>query len=127
MEQQIKVGFCVAYDWYLLKNALPSIYASADLICLSIDSDRISWSGHPFAFDDDAFRAFVAEIDVQRKIVVFEDRFCIEGLTPMQNEVRQRNLVAAFVGMDGWHIQLDCDEYFLDFEQFVRYLRSFSV
>jgi len=42
----------------------------------------------------------------------------------MENEVYQRNRMAELMGREGWHIQLDCDEYFLDFASFVRYLRG---
>lgn len=54
----IKVGFLVAYDWQLLKNALPAIYTGADIIWLAIDSQRLSWSGNTFAFDTEKFEAF---------------------------------------------------------------------
>lgn len=42
---QIKVGFCVAYDWNLLHVSIPKIYDDADVICLSIDKNRRSWAG----------------------------------------------------------------------------------
>lgn len=124
MENRIKVGFCVAYDWSLLEHALPLIYRAADLICLSLDSNRVSWSGNPFAFDEFAFRRLLAEIDTGNKIEVYEDNFYKADFTPMQNEVRQRNLMANFMKPGGWHIQLDCDEYFANFDEFVEYLVS---
>lgn len=127
MDKKIKIGFCVAYDWHLLEYALPQVYASADLICLSIDKDRISWSGNAFAFVDDAFKSLVKKIDIQNKIRIYEDDFHLPSLTPMQNEVRQRNLMAKFMKDGGWHIQLDCDEYFIAFEKFVHYLKSLSL
>jgi len=41
----IKVGFCVAYDWHLLRNSLPLIYPHADMICLSLDKNSRAWGG----------------------------------------------------------------------------------
>lgn len=120
----IKVGICVAYDWYLLEYSLPIIYEHADKICLSIDRDRISWSGNKFTFDETAFSEFIARTDKDKKIQLHEEDFHIVALTPMQNEVRQRNRLAAFMGDGGWHIQLDCDEYFVEFPRFVKYLKS---
>jgi hypothetical protein len=122
--EEIKVGFCVAYDWYLLEYALPLIYADATVIGLSVDRDRISWSGNAYAFDETGFKKLIARLDPDRKIKVYEEDYHLPALTPMQNEVRQRNLMAKHLGENGWYIQLDCDEYFLDFPAFVRYLRS---
>lgn len=123
--QKIKLSFCVAYDWEFLKFSLPLIYKEADEICLAIDKDRISWAGNKFEFDEEAFRAMVASIDVDKKIKLFEDDFHLPHLMPMQNEVRQRMMMANFLGSsDGWHLQLDSDEYFLNFSGFVQYLNK---
>lgn len=124
-EESIKVGFCIAYDWYLLEYALPLIYNDASQICLSVDKDRISWSGTRYDFDEDAFQTLLKRIDIVGKIKVLEDDYHLPELSPMANEVRQRNRIAEFQGQGGWHIQLDCDEYFQDFSGFVKYLRSF--
>ena len=59
---KIKVGFCVAYDWELLKNSIPRVYNAADTICLSIDKNRTSWSGKKYDFDESAFQLSDAEI-----------------------------------------------------------------
>ena len=75
MEQQIKVGFCAAYDWHFLKHSLPPVYNEADLICIAIDKDRISWAGKPFSIDEEAFAAFLKEIDKDGKIRLYEDDF----------------------------------------------------
>lgn len=124
--EKIKVGFCVAYDWELLRYALPAVYTYADVICLSLDVNLRSWSGKKFSFDKTAFRKFVSEIDTRKKIGIYEDDFSLPDLSPAANEVRQRNLIGKFLGEGGWHIQLDCDEYFLDFGNFVKYLDSLS-
>jgi hypothetical protein len=126
MKEKVKVGFCVAYDWYLLRYSLPLVYQYTDKICLSLDKERISWSLNQFQFDDDAFRDLINGIDREGKVTVLEEDYHLPSLTPMENEVRQRNRMAEFMGMDGWHVQLDCDEYFLDFEAFTRHLRTLS-
>ena len=118
----IKVGFCVAYDWELLRKSLPLIYKEADVICLSLDSNRRSWSGRPYSFDAPAFFAFIEQIDQDKKIDVYEDDFYKPELTAIENDNRQRTLMAARMGEQGWHIQIDADEYFPDFAAFVRYL-----
>lgn len=127
MRELIKVGFCIAYDWELLQYALPLIYHDADVICLSIDKDRISWASEPYNFDNEKFHSLVRSIDTDNKIKILEDNFHLENLSPPENEVRQRKYIADFFGAGGWHIQLDCDEYFLEFGRFVKYLQSLST
>lgn len=122
MSKIIKVGYCVAYDWEYLRTSIPLIYNSADLICLSIDKHRNTWVGNKYDLDDDAFYKFINEIDKDKKIIVYEDDFYISSNTAMQNEVRQRTLIAQKMGEGGWHLQLDTDEYFLHFDKFVQYL-----
>jgi hypothetical protein len=122
----IKLGFCIAYDWYFLAQSLPLVYKHADLICFSIDKERISWTGQKFPFDQLRFDAFIRQIDTDNKIRIYEDDFHLPSLQPMQNEIRQRNLMAEFMDEGGWHIQLDADEYFLDFERFTKYLQNFN-
>ncbi|GAB3288117.1 hypothetical protein [Hymenobacter tenuis] len=121
--QQIKVGFCVAYDWYYLEQSVPLIYDHADVICLALDRDRISWSGNPFTFDEKKFNDMLVRIDPLNKIDLYEDDFHITTLTAMENDTRQRNLIAQRMGKGGWHVQIDSDEYFLDFARFSSWLR----
>jgi hypothetical protein len=125
MNNMVKVGFCIAYDWNFLRYALPLVYDAADSICISIDGDRRTWANKPFQFDDRRFCELIRATDVSNKIDVYEDDFHVAALTSAQNEVRQRRLMAERMGEGGWHVQLDCDEYFLDFTGFVEYLKAF--
>ncbi len=121
---KIKVGMCVAYDWYLLEHSIPLIYDHADIICLSLDKDRISWTGNPFSWNEAGFVNLIKILDPLGKIDLYQDDFHIKDLTPMENEVRQRKLIAERMGSGGWHIQLDTDEYFINFGEFVRFLQN---
>ncbi|SMB89529.1 hypothetical protein SAMN00120144_0943 [Hymenobacter roseosalivarius DSM 11622] len=124
MKQQIKVGICVAYDWYFLAQSIPLIYDSADIICLAIDKDRISWAGNPFSFDESGFRDLIKRLDPNKKINIYEDDFHLSHLSAIDNDTRQRNLLAQYMGPGGWHIQLDSDEYFLGFNKFASWLKK---
>jgi hypothetical protein len=123
-EKAIKVGFCVAYDWASLKISLPRVYPYADIVCLSIDKNRRTWRGEKYEFDEKSFCDFLLAIDTQKKIDLYEDDFSIPDLTAMENDTRQRQLLAARMGNGGWHIQIDCDEYFLNFKRCVEFLRK---
>lgn len=122
--KKIKVGYCVAYDWEMLRYSLPQVYRGADEICLSLDKNLVSWTGNPFDMDEQAFMQFVRETDTDNKIKVYRDNFFVRELSPMQNEVRQRNMIAAFMKSteEAWYIQLDADEYFLNFASFLQHL-----
>ncbi len=122
-ESIIKVGFCVAYDWQLLKISVPLIYQHADLICFSIDSQRKTWSGIPYDFDQNDFETWINQIDLKKKILIFEGNFSNTVLSPLQNDNLQRNEMAKIMGPGGWHIQIDADEYILDFAGFCEYLK----
>jgi hypothetical protein len=124
---KIKVGFCVAYDWELLRYSIPPVYKEADIICLSIDHNRKSWSGEAYEWNEEEFRKMIADLDTSKKIRIYEDDFCIPGLEPIENDTRQRNKMAEFLGIeDGWHLQIDSDEYFINFKSFVHFLKSFN-
>jgi hypothetical protein len=120
----IKVGFCVAYDWEYLKRSVPRVYEHADKICFSIDKNRKGWSGKLYDFDEKKFNSWLAVIDVKKKIDLYEDDFALPELSAMQNDNRQRMLMANRMGTGGWHVQVDSDEYFLDFGEFVNKLKS---
>jgi hypothetical protein len=118
----IKIGFCVSYDWELLKQSVPRVYSYADSICFSIDKNRRSWSGNIYEFNNTAFYKWINKIDINHKISIYEDDFSLAALSPIENDNRQRNLMGQFMGEGGWHIQIDSDEYFLDFKGFREYL-----
>jgi len=115
----IKVAFCVSYDWEMLHNSLPRVYPQADMICLGVDRNRRSWAGKKFDFDEAAFQDFVRGLDTEGKIDVYEDDFALPGLNSRENGNRHRQLMAGRMGKGGWHLQVDADEYFLDFKAFV--------
>jgi hypothetical protein len=124
MSEVIKVGFCVAYDWRLLEYALPLIYNSADEIYLSLDIERKTWANESYEWDQEGFKTLISSIDLKNKAHLHEDNFHLTELTTMENEVRQRNRLATKMGHGGWHIQLDCDEYFMGFDEFVKFLKG---
>lgn len=125
MIPKIKVGICIAYDWEMLKIALPIIYNEVDEICLSLDINRQTWAGNEFQFDEVAFYQYVKLIDKYNKIIVYEDDFYKDKESTMYNEVYQRNKIADKLGkLNSWHIQIDVDEYFVDIKSIVYFLKN---
>jgi hypothetical protein len=120
---EIKVGFLVSYDYKYLYTSLPLVYEDATLIVLAIDQHRVTWSGIPFTIDQEFFE-WLNKIDQKKKITIYEDDFFVPELSTSDCDTRERNMLASKMGSGGWHIQIDSDEYFLDFKSFVCYLRS---
>ena len=121
--RKIQVGFLVSYDYKLLKNAIPLVYKYADSIFLAIDIDRKTWNGSPIVIEDRFFQ-WIKDFDTDHKIKIYEDHFYVPELTTMQCEVRERKLLAEKMEIGNWIIQLDADEYFINFERFVNFLKS---
>ncbi|HUR10050.1 MAG TPA: hypothetical protein VM012_01700 [Flavitalea sp.] len=119
----IKVGFLVSYDYEYLRISLPLVYKEADFIGLAIDQQRRTWNGGTFSIDD-SFFDWLHAIDVDRKISIYEDDFYDPALTAIENDSRERNMLAQFMEKGGWHVQVDADEYFLNFATFASWLRA---
>lgn len=123
--KKIHVGFLLSYDYELLKNALPRVYDDSDAIFLAIDKSRRTWNGAIFSIEESFFK-WISTFDTENKIIIYEDEFYIHSFTPMECEVRERKLLAEKMGIGNWLIQLDADEYFLDFKKFVITLKSYN-
>ncbi len=113
----------VSYDYDFIKSSLPLLYNDADQVTLAIDKNRRTWNGEFYTIDK-GFFDWVSAIDVQSKIKIYEDDFYVSELTTIENDTRERMMLAEFMGSGGWHVQIDSDEYFVDFGGFVRYLKS---
>ncbi|WP_027138885.1 hypothetical protein [Gaetbulibacter saemankumensis] len=120
---KIQVGFLVSYDYELLKNAIPLVYKHADTIYLAVDKDRKTWNGNHIHIAPEFF-AWIKSIDVDNKIQLYEDYFYVNEMSTMACEVRERKMLAEKMGIGNWIIQLDADEYFINFERFVSFLKS---
>ena len=125
-EALIKIGIAVSYDYQYLTHSLPLIYDFADEITLAVDSACRTWTGIQFSIPD-SFWTWIKQIDAQNKIKVYRDDFYLPKLNAMENGTRERNLMAQFMGGGGWHVTVDCDEYFPDFGAIVRFLRRHSA
>ncbi|OXA76076.1 hypothetical protein SAMN05444397_101433 [Flavobacterium aquidurense] len=125
MKGKIQVGYLVSYDYELLKNALPTTYKDADTIFLAIDINRNTWNGGSFTIDDSFFE-WLNAFDVDKKVVIYEDDFYVPSLTTMECEIRERKMLSEKMGIGNWLIQIDCDEYFVDFKKFVSDLRKYD-
>ncbi|KIA95701.1 MULTISPECIES: hypothetical protein [unclassified Flavobacterium] len=121
--KKIQVGFLVSYDYSYLKTALPQVYKESDSIFLAIDKERKTWKGESFIIEDEFFQ-WIKAVDVDSKIQIIEENFYCPELNSMECEVRERKILSEKMGIGNWLIQLDCDEYFLKFKEFVAFLRT---
>ena len=124
--KKIHVGFLLSYDYELLKIALPPVYKSSDRIFIAIDQDYLTWSGNKFTVEP-SFFDWLKEFDVDHKIELYFDTFYVPNLTTTQMDTRERKLLSDKMGIGNWLIQIDSDEYFIDFEGFVKQIKKFSL
>lgn len=123
--KKIHVGFLLSYDYELLKLSIPPVYKAADRIFLAHDKDFRTWNGKSFKVDPDFF-LWLKEFDVDNKIEIYTDDFYLPELSTIENDTRERTMLSEKMGIGNWLIQVDSDEYFIDFEKFVSDLRKFD-
>ena len=123
--KKIHVGFLLSYDYDKLKLSIPPVYADADRIFIAIDENLTTWSGNKFEIDSEFFD-WLEKFDVDKKIEIYRDNFYVPSLTGIQMDTRERHMLALKMGIGNWLIQVDSDEYFLDFEKYVKSLRKYD-
>lgn len=119
----IKAGYLISYDYEYVKISLSRIYDFVDEIFFAVDINRKSWAGEVFTITD-TFWDWLKEFDRSNKIKIYEDNFYVPGLSPIECDTRERNMLAKQMGACDWYIQIDSDEYFLDFTAFIRKLKA---
>lgn len=123
--KKIHVGFLLSYDYELLKHAIPPVYEASDRIFIAIDENSTTWSGNKFEVSPSFFE-WLKEFDKDNKIELYYDNFYVPSLTTTQMDTRERKMLSDKMGIGNWLIQVDSDEYFIDFEGFVRQLRKYD-
>lgn len=126
MKGKIQVGYLVSYDYEMLRTSLLTTYSGSDSIFLAIDRNRKTWNGESFVIEDSFFE-WMKIFDTEKKIIIYEDDFYVPTFTTMQCEIRERKMLAEKMGAGNWIVQVDCDEYFIDFKQFVSDLRKYDA
>lgn len=124
--KKIHIGFLLSYDYELLKFSLPPVYKSADRIFLARDKELRTWKGQNFTIDP-KFYDWLKAFDVDNKIEIYEDDFYVPELSTIENDTRERTMLSHKMGIGNWLIQVDSDEYFIDFEKFITDLRKYDA
>lgn len=120
--KEIQVGFLMSYDYELLKNSVPLVYKEADSITIALDKNLRTWTGEKFSVEDDFFQ-WLEFFDTDKKINLYRADFFDPNLNAMENEVKERKMLASKMGVGNWLIQIDSDEYFVDFKKFTEELK----
>lgn len=123
--KKIQVGFLMSYDYELLKKSIPPVYDLADNIFLALDHKQRTWSGNHFEVDP-SFYEWLKTFDTDNKIIIYENDFYVSEISTIENDTRERHLLALKMGIGNWLIQVDSDEIFIDFEKFVNRLRKYD-
>ncbi len=123
--KKIQVGFLMSYDYEKLKNSIPPVYEESDKIYLALDEKQRTWKGNRFEIDD-SFIEWLKTFDVDNKIEIYRDNFYLPELTTLQNDTRERHMLSQKMGLGNWLIQIDADEFFIDFRKFVETLKKYD-
>ncbi len=123
--KKIHVGFLLSYDYEKLKTSIPLVYDYSDKIFIAQDQNNLTWSGNAF-YVEDSFYEWIKDIDTENKIEFYKDNFYIPNLTAIQNDTRERHMLSQKMGIGNWLVQIDSDEYVLNFKGFVKSLRKYD-
>jgi hypothetical protein len=123
--KKIHVGFLLSYDYDKLKKSIPPVYKEADAIFIAMDHKNRTWSGETFEVDP-AFFEWLEIFDVDNKIQLYKDDFYDASLIAIENDNRERHMLSLKMGIGNWLVQIDSDEYFVDFANYVKDLRRFD-
>ena len=123
--KKIHVGFLLSYDYDKLKKSIPPVYKEADAIFIAMDHKNRTWSGETFEVDP-AFFEWLEAFDVDNKIQLYKDDFYDADLIGIENDNRERHMLSLKMGIGNWLVQIDSDEYFVDFANYVKDLRRFD-
>lgn len=121
--KKIHVGFLMSYDYEKLKHSIPPVYAAADAIFIALDEDFRTWSGQKFEVKPEFFK-WVEKMDMDKKITFYRDDFYDPNISAIENDNRERHMLSIKMGIGNWLVQVDADEYFLNFESFVKDLHK---
>ncbi len=106
----------ISYDWLYALDAIESYYAIADEIILGIDKESLTWAGNKVVIPPEFF-ACIEGLDKDKKIKIISDYFCTE-LNPMDNDIRERTILANSCKEGNWVVQIDSDEVIQNQEEF---------
>lgn len=123
--KKIQVGFLMSYDYEKLKNSIPPVYKDADAIFIAVDKNYRTWSGQNFKINDSFFE-WLKAYDKENKITIYSDDFYMPELSAIENDNHERHKLSLKMGIGNWLIQIDSDEYFIDFKKFVSDLRKYD-
>jgi hypothetical protein len=123
--KKIHVGFLMSYDYEKLKYSIPPVYDEADAIYIALDKDQRTWKGNSFQIDD-SFYTWLEAFDTEQKITIYKDDFYVSHMDAIQNDTRERIMLSEQMGIGNWLVQVDADEIFLDFKNFVKTLRTYD-
>lgn len=114
----VSTGLLVSFDYEYSLYAIPAIYSRSNSITLAISKDRVTWTGEQFEIPASFFEK-VKQLDTDNKILIYEYSLDYTLYSPMECETLVRNMLGKEMSKADWYIQIDTDEYFLDYGSFI--------
>ena len=109
----------LSHDGEYLPESIKSYYEFVDEIVIGLDSERKTWTGNQFMFDEDKVFSALKELDADNKIEIVEDSFCIPEFVenPIENDNHERNILRNNCTHD-IIISIDADEVLVNAKEF---------
>ena len=114
----------MSHDAHYLPDSISRYYKYVDEIVIGLDKSRTSWVGNKFSFDEDKVFLQLKNLDIENKIKIVEEDFCIPEFVscPINNDNYERNILRHHCSHETI-ISIDADEILYNTEAFfTRYL-----
>lgn len=106
----------ISYDWEYLPKSIESYYDYVDEIVLGLDKNKMSWSGNPFAINENKLFPALQAVDKDKKVNIIESNFCKSKIA-IENDNYERNYLKSQCRHD-WIFSFDADEVLLNAHEF---------
>lgn len=109
----------LAYDADLIEESISSYVGIVDELLVGLDESRETWSGQKFELAPGIMPRLCA---ISNKVRIVEDMYFVPGLSPLDNDTRERNMLAAHSPDTNWFVSLDSDEILINADSFRGFL-----
>ena len=125
-----------SHDAEYLPDSITRYYPYVDEIVIGLDKNRQTWTGNKFTFNEDKVFSQLKALDVEGKINLVEESFCIPELVsvPIENDNYERNILRSncsndiILSIDADEILYNCKDFFERYVPLVApYLKKYDV
>ncbi|MGD9681656.1 MAG: hypothetical protein AB7W16_10765 [Candidatus Obscuribacterales bacterium] len=111
----------LAYDIAYFEESVRSYVDIVDEVVIGLDENRETWSGGTFELDSEITGKLLGVSD---KVRIIQDQFYMPGLSPMENDTRERNFLSSHIEGADWLLSVDSDELLMNAQDLDEFLHA---